>query len=161
MLGKLVPWKKRNGRGDITVRPEEDFGLSQFRDEFNSLWDRFWDDWRGGLANWNGGTWFRGVNLNEEEKEFVLHAELPGFEPDDIDIKVSGNMLTVRAEHKDEGNGKNGSRYQRYGSFFESFSLPSGVEADNIDARYHSGVLEVHLPKSKDYETKRIPVTAA
>lgn len=161
MLGKLVPWKKRNGRGEMAVRHGGDSGLSQFRDEFNSLWDRFWDDWRSGLADWNGGKGFRGMKLNEEEKEFVLHTELPGFEPDDIDIKVSGNVLTLRAEHKDEGNDKNGSRYQRYGSFFETFSLPSGVEADNIDARYHSGVLEVHLPKSKDYETKRIPVTAA
>ncbi len=159
MFGNLVPWKKRSD-SELSKRREEDYGLSQFRNEFNSLWERFWDEWRGEHANWSEGHMIRSVNLDEQEDEFVLHAELPGFEPEELDVKVIGDRLSVRAEHKDEGKGKHGS-FRRYDSFFESFSLPSGVEEDKIDARYHSGVLEVHLPKSSSYEAKHIPVTAA
>ncbi len=160
MFDKLIPWKKRHGNSNLSIGQDRVPGLSQFRQEFDSLWDRFWDDCRG-LADPHDGMWSRGVRLEEAEKEFVLHAELPGFDTNDFDIKVNGNMLTLRAEHKDEGQGKNGGHYRSYGSFFESFTLPEGVVTDKIDARYRSGVLEVHVPKSKDYKSTRIPVTAA
>lgn len=160
MFGNLIPRKKNAEPGAIKVRNAGDLNLSQFRDELDSLWDRFWNEWRSGLMDVPGTNWMRGVNLEEEEKEFVLEAELPGFEPEEFEVKVSGNMLTLRAEHKEEGGG-DGSHYRRYGRFCETFPLPAGVDPDKIDARYHSGVLEVHLPKSEGYETKRIPVTAA
>ena len=91
----------------------------------------------------------------------VRHAELPGFEPEDFDIKVTGDMLTVRAEHKDEKKEKNGGSSYHYGSFTRSFSLPHGVNEQNIDARYHSGVLELRLPKTAEVCSKRIEVKSA
>jgi HSP20 family protein len=85
---------------------------------------------------------------------------IPRKKKNEGNIKVSGNVLTLRAEHKEEGKEENGS-YRRYGSFSETFTLPGGVLPDKIDASYHSGVLEVHLPKSEECQAKRIPVTAA
>ncbi|MHB8864868.1 MAG: Hsp20/alpha crystallin family protein [Pirellulaceae bacterium] len=95
----------------------------------------------------------------DHEKEYVVHAELPGFEPEDFEIKTSGNLLTVRAEHKETKEQDGGSSY-RYGSFSRSFTLPEGVDCDNIDASYHSGVLNVRLPKTEQAQAKRIPVTS-
>lgn len=86
-------------------------------------------------------------------------AELPGFEPKDFDVKVSGNMLTVRGEHRHEEKEKGSSR-ARYGQFCRTFTLPYGVDEQKIDARYHSGVLEIHLPKTEQAQGKRIPVQA-
>jgi HSP20 family protein len=117
-------------------------------------------DWRnGGLDLWQDSRWFGSrVNFDESEKQYTLRVELPGYEPGDIDVKVSGDMLTLRAEHKEEGKEKNGGSFQHYGSFYESFTLPKNVLANQVDARYHSGVLEVHLPKSEDCQAKRIEV---
>jgi HSP20 family protein len=162
MFGNLIPWKKQDG-GDLKIRREND-PISRLRQDFDQLWDRFWDDWRsGGLSQLDDSRWLGSrVDFDDHEKEYLLRAELPGFEPGDFDVKVSGNVLTLRAEHNEEGSGKKGNgSYRRYGRFYESFTLPSGVLPDQIDARYHSGVLEVHLPKSEECQTKRIAVKSA
>jgi len=67
--------------------------------------------------------------------------------------------LEVKAEHKEETKGKESSSC-RYGSFRRQFTLPHGVDEQKIDARYHNGVLEVHLPKTEEAKGKRIPVIA-
>lgn len=150
MFDKLIPWKRNNGA--LKVRQDDLHPIAKLRNDFESVWDRWLDDMGVGLSS--------RVNFNDDEKEYVMRAELPGFEPEDIDIKVSGNVLTVRAEHTEEGKEKNGN-FKRYGSFYESYTLPRGVREDRIDARYHSGVLEVHLPKSEECQTKRIAVKSA
>lgn len=150
MLNKLIPWKRNDG--ELKVRHDNGHPIARLRNDFENLWDRWMDDFAGGLSS--------PVEFDDEEKEYVMRAELPGYEPEDIDVKVSGNVLTIRAAHKEEGKQKNGS-YKRYGSFYESFTLPRGIHEDQIDARYHSGVLEVHVPKSEDCQTKRIAVKSA
>ncbi|REJ66366.1 MAG: Hsp20/alpha crystallin family protein [Planctomycetota bacterium] len=160
MFDKLIPWKKKEG-GDLQVRPE-DHPIARLRHEFDDLWERFWEDWRrGDVSLFDNSRMFGSiVDLDDADKEYVLRAELPGFEPEDFDIRISGNVLTLRAEHKEEGKEKNGN-YHRFGSFYESFTLPEGVLSDKIDARYHSGVLEVHLPKSEECRAKQIEVKSS
>lgn len=169
----LIPWKKRNG--NIRVRhdqPRRDAGdefypLAQFREEFGSLMDRFFgdrfmSDWPG-LSLWDEPSrigWSWDTDLEDRENEYVLHAELPGFEPEDFDVKLSGNVLTVHAAHKDEKKEKNGSSY-RYGSFSRTFTLPQGVDEEKIEARYHSGVLELHVPKTEQARGRQIEVKTA
>ena len=160
MFGKLIPWKRENG--DIKAH-HEDHPIARMRHDFEEIWDRFWDEWGSGLSHRPESRLLGShLNVEDEEKEYVLRAELPGFEPEDIDVKVSGNVLTLRAEHKEEGEDKKGNgSYRRYGSFYESFTLPQGVLSDQIDAKYHSGVLELHVPKTEECQSKRIEVTAA
>ena len=156
----LIPWKK-NRSTDVKVRPEREeefFPLARMRDEFDALWNRFLGDWGRGLSLRDQDFGF-GMHsgLEDKESEYVFHVDLPGFEPGDIDVKVSGKMLTVRAEHKEEP--KDDAGY-RYGSFDQQFTLPHGVDAGTIDARYRNGVLEVRLPKTEQAKGKRIPVQA-
>lgn len=156
----LVPWKKRNG-GNVKVwsdRGEDFYPMARFRNEFESLWDRFFNDWGRSMSRWDDDFSF-GMpgSLEDKPNEYVFQAELPGFEPDEIDVKVSGNTLSVRAEHKDEQQGKEGASYH-YGSFQRYFTIPPGVDEEKIDARYHSGVLKLHLPKTEQAMGKRIPV---
>ncbi len=100
--------------------------------------------------------------FDDRENEYVLRAEFPGFEPNDFDVQISGNVLTLRAEHKEEGKTKGGDgNYQRYGRFYESFTLPQGVLSDKVDAGYRNGVLEVHLPKNEECQAKRIEVKSS
>ncbi len=159
MLNQLIPWKKKQNTNLKTQ--QDDHPIARFRHDFDELIDRFWDDWRhGGLSLPDTSRWFGShVEFDDHENEYVLRAELPGFEPEEFDVKLSGNVLTLRAEHKEEGKDKDGNgNYRRWGSFYESFTLPQGVITDKIDAQYKSGVLEVHLPKSEEYQAKRIEV---
>ncbi len=93
----------------------------------------------------------------------VVRAEVPGFEPGEVDVQVSGNLLTVKAEKKEEKKGKDGDgRYEerRYRTFHQSVTLPPGTDPGKIEARYKNGLLEVHVPKSEQAKGKRIPVKA-
>ncbi|TWU43500.1 Spore protein SP21 [Novipirellula aureliae] len=158
MIDTLIPWKKKNR--DLNVQRDGN-PIAQLRNEFDGLWNRWLDEIGGGLTDWSGsGGLSSRMSLDDDEKQYVLRAELPGFEPEEFDVKVSGNVLTLQAEHKEEGKEKNGS-YAQYGSFYESFTLPQGIQEDQIDARYHSGVLELHLPKSQECQAKRIAVKSA
>lgn len=158
MIDRLIPWKKRSD--ELKIR-HEDNPISRLRDDFETLWNRMLHDGNGGLSEWNGPNWFGSrMELDDLDKEYVLQADVPGFEPDEIDVKVSGNVLTVSAQHSEEGDEENG-HFHRHGSYYQTHTLPQGVISDQIEARYHSGVLEVHLPKSEECEAKRIEVKSA
>jgi len=170
MFKSLVPWKKRSD--EVAVRRNEPtrwegdewYPMARIRDELDMLMNRMFDDrTMGGIPSlWNRLPMESRWDLGWEDRgnEYVFQAELPGFEPEDFDVRVSGNTLTIRAEHKDEQNSKNGSSY-RYGSFTRTMTLPHGAETDNVNARYHSGVLEVHLPKSKSTQSRKIEVRSS
>ena len=169
----LIPWKKRDNGGGISVRHGEPSRqdsdlqpLARLRDDLNAMWSHFFDDpWLGSRGAQLPGLWHASgsiLNLGWEdnENEYVFHAELPGFEPDDFDVKVSGNTLTVQAEHKDQTEDKEKGSSYRYGSYSRTVTLPHGADEEKIEARYHSGVLEIHLPKTEEARGKRIPVNA-
>jgi HSP20 family protein len=122
------------------------------------LWNRFFQDLDWGLRPWGEAPSFELTSgLEERENEYLFHAEMPGFDPDEIDVKVAGKTLSVRAERKEEQEGE-GRSSCRYGSFQRQLTLPQGVDEAGIDARYHQGVLEIRLPKTDEARGKRIAV---
>ena len=91
---------------------------------------------------------------------YNVKAEAPGFEAEDLEVSVSGNLLTIKADKKRETTEKKGD-----GSFEERHlervvTLPAGADPDKVEAKYHNGILEVHLAKTEDAKRKRIPVKA-
>jgi len=159
----LVPWKKRSGT-NVPVKRSPGFGdspLAEFRDEFDAIWDRFWGQWHRGLDLWEEDHRLGlDARLEDQGDKCLLRAELPGFEPDEIELKVSGNTLSIAAEHKEERKDKHSAVY-RHGSYQRHFTVPKGIVKDAVEARYHNGVLEVELPKSEASNVKRIPVSTA
>jgi HSP20 family protein len=167
MFKKLIPWKKRHDptadRDELTRQAGEDDPLTRMRQEVDSALSRFfadrwlhsrfpsmWDEWPTG--------WNRDLGWEDQGDRYVFRAELPGFEPDDFDVKISGNTMTVHAEHKQESkHGKDGNGY-RYVSYTRTCTLPSGADESKIEASYHSGVLELGMAKKEDAQTKRIEV---
>lgn len=171
MFKSMIPWRKRNG--DVAVRRDDALAgdyfqpLARLRDEFDALMERFFgelplNEQDFGLlpSLWNepGQDWGWNVGWQETDKEYTWQAELPGFEPDDFQIQATGNVLSVRAEHKSEKQEKQGETSYRYGSFVRTVTLPHGVDAEKIGARYHSGILTIHLPKSAEAAGRRIEV---
>src|SRR5205814_6713415 len=101
------------------------------------------------------------VDIYEDPKKVVLKLEVPGMEEKDLDIRVENNTLTVKGERKFEKDEKEENFHRierRYGSFYRSFTLPSTVDAENVQARYEAGVLKVELNKKPEAQPKQIKV---
>ena len=131
------------------------------REEIDDLFDRFFGRWPSVWEPSGALERFWDVDVEETEQEIVVRTEAPGFEPKDFDIHLSGNTLTIQAEHKEEAELKEAGyrRWERrFGQFQRTIPLSSTVNADKVEARYHSGVLEVRLPRTEPLPRKRIEV---
>jgi HSP20 family protein len=105
--------------------------------------------------------WAPAVDIYETENELVVKADLPDVNPQDLDIRVENNILTIRGERKFEAkvHDDNYLRIERaYGSFSRSFSLANSVNSDAIKADYHDGVLTLSIPKTEEAKPKQIKV---
>src|ERR1700720_51847 len=106
--------------------------------------------------------WAPAVDIYETENELVVKADLPDVNPQDLDIRVENNILSIRGERKFE-NKVSEDKYLRveraYGSFSRSFSLASTVNSEAIKADYQNGVLTLTVPKREEAKPKQIKVT--
>jgi HSP20 family protein len=105
--------------------------------------------------------WAPAVDIYETENALVIKADLPDVNPQELDIRVENNILTIRGERKFESKVKedNYLRVERaYGSFSRSFSLANSVKTDDIKADYQNGVLTLSLPKREEAKPKQIKV---
>lgn len=157
----LVPWRgKRNGADRELSSP-----LNYFRSEMDNLFDRFfngpWD-----LAT-NGGMptmQWPSLDVTETDDEVVVRAEVPGVEPKDIDVTLSGQTLTLSGEKKgsSEKKGENFHHTERFfGSFRRMIELPSAVDGENLKAEHKNGLIEIRMKKEVSSKPKRIPVKTA
>jgi len=106
-------------------------------------------------------SWAPAVDIYEGEHELVVKADLPGINPEELDIRVENNILTIRGERKFEKkvDEKNYLRVERaYGSFARSFSLANTVNTEAIKANYKDGVLTLSIPKREEAKPKQIKV---
>ncbi|MEN6310944.1 MAG: Hsp20/alpha crystallin family protein [Acidobacteriota bacterium] len=106
-------------------------------------------------------SWAPAVDIYETETEVVLTAEIPGIEEKDIEIKVEDNTLTLKGERKFEKETKeeNYHRIERaYGSFFRSFTLPTYVDQDRVEAEHENGVLKIHMPKKDELKPRKVKI---
>lgn len=155
----LIPWKKKTtSHGDLAVRRDDTLSpWLQLREQMDQLFEQFFGRLMMPTTGEDGlqPSW----GVDDREQEFVVQADLPGFDPDEIDVSVRGNCLCIQAEHKLEE--KDDNNYQhRSRQFYQQVTLPSGIDQENIEAKYHNGVLELHVPKTEEARAKRIEVRA-
>ncbi|MGA2046722.1 MAG: Hsp20/alpha crystallin family protein [Terracidiphilus sp.] len=101
------------------------------------------------------------VDVYEDAQKIVLKLEVPGIEEKDLDIRVENHTLTVKGERKFEAEEKEQNFHRierRYGSFFRSFTLPSTVNAENVQASYKAGVLKLELAKKAEAQPRQIKI---
>ncbi|MEW5931632.1 MAG: Hsp20/alpha crystallin family protein [Gemmatimonadota bacterium] len=134
-------------------------------DPFDRLFDSLWGASGGGSR---GGSLMRApeTDVVETEKEIRVVTEMPGLKPDDVEVDVENNVLTIRGEKREERTeGEAGGKYhlaeRRYGTFARSFVLPRDVDAERIEAAFEHGVLTVRIPKSERAQRRRIQVGGA
>jgi HSP20 family protein len=133
-------------------------GVSSLQEQINRLFNETFER---GTDEANLTTWAPAVDIFETEHSLVVKADLPEIKPEELDIRVENNILTIRGERKFEKqvNEKNYLRVERaYGSFSRSFSLANTVNPDAIQAEYKNGVLMLTIPKREEAKPKQIKV---
>ena len=108
--------------------------------------------------------WSPLVDISEDDKEYLIKAEIPEMKKEDIKLNVHDDVLTITGErtYEKEEKGKKYHRVERaYGSFMRSFTLPEDTDGSKINAEYKDGVLKVHLAKSEKAKPKAIEVKIA
>ncbi|MDX1516323.1 MAG: Hsp20/alpha crystallin family protein [Woeseiaceae bacterium] len=106
-------------------------------------------------------NWVPAVDIVEEKDRFVLRADVPGVDPNDIEISMDAGALTVAGERRSENvsEGQGFHRVERVsGRFFRRFNLPDTADADGIKAKSSNGILEVTIPKRPEVQARRIAV---
>ena len=107
------------------------------------------------------GAWSPLVDIAEDDKEYLVKAELPETKRDEIHVSVDDGVLTIRGERKIEHEEKN-RKYHRveraYGHFARSFALPEDSDGSRANAEFKDGVLKVHLPKNPEAKPKSIDI---
>ena len=129
------------------------------RDAMNSLLQESFV--RPGAALPDGGPATLPLDVAEGEDEFVVKASLPGVKPEDVQITVHGDTLTIRGESKTEGEKKGEHwhiRERRFGAFQRSVSLSTPVNSDKAQAHYEHGVLTLTLPKAESAKPRQIKI---
>jgi HSP20 family protein len=131
--------------------------LAQFNDEINRM---FVQD-NNAFPALSGGAWTPNVDIRETGDAYHIEAEVPGVDPQAIEVTLDKGVLTLKGERKEEKSGENGQaryRERRFGSFVRRFSLPETADEDNIDARAEHGVLRLTINKKATSEPRRITV---
>jgi len=157
----LSKWraKRQEGAGEL----ERWTPLEQFRGEVDRLFDRFLSSPFEGTPDWRSwlGLQAPAMDVSETENEIVVRADLPGVDPKEMDVSVSGDILTIAGEKKSSSEQKGENYYhaeRRFGSFRRSMQLPSGVDRESVAASFNNGVLTVRMKKSESSKRKKIKV---
>lgn len=138
------------------ARPEFPFFLSRLRDEFDRVLDRFSQGWPNASRR-NGWQW--GLDVEDRDDAVVVTAEAPGFEPGELDLRVSDDHLELHACKKVEAGGKEGEpREYREQEYYGSVALPPGIDKDKAEASYHNGILTLTLSKTAEGKGRRITI---
>jgi HSP20 family protein len=143
---ELVPWRPFGG-------------LSSFRKEMDDLWNKFMGETP--FARTVKEDWLPSVDISETEDKLLIKGEFPGLDVKDINVSISGDLLTIKGEKKREEEEKDEHHHcveRYYGSFQRSFRLPVNVKTEGIEAKFDRGVLKVTLPKTEEAKKKEIEI---
>ena len=140
--------------------------LGSLRRDMDDLFNRFFNDWERDFSPWfqHAGGDYLPVESYVDGNTLIVKADLPGVDPKEGQVSVEGNQLTIKGERKARQEHQQGDYFQQevcYGAFARTITLPEGVNADEVKARYHDGVLEISMPAPASVASKKVPIEIA
>ncbi len=133
--------------------------MEHFRRDFDDVFDRFLG--RGKRGTKEAGAIEPAIESYIEGDQLVVRADLPGIDPRNVEITVTGDVLTIKGSREDKREHKERNfvfKEVSYGTFERSITLPAGVKADDIKASYKDGVLELTAPAPKEMAARKVPI---
>ena len=152
MLGReLTPWQ-------TPLR-----ALTEMQREMNQLFSRFFGEGEQEGNRWqsSSASYVPRIESAVRDNTLWVKADLPGVDPKEVEVEVEGNRLTLRGQRKVEHEGSDKGYFhceRQYGSFIRSFTIPEGVKAEDIQAKYHNGVLELSVPLPASVLPKKVNI---
>ena len=143
---------------------EIDHPFYSLQREMNSLFDNFFrgfDISPRGFYEGDLGEFSPSIDVKENEKEFIIKAEIPGVEEKDVEVTVSNDSVTIKGEKKEEKEDKDKNYYymeRSYGSFHRVIPLATEVESGKAQARIKNGVIDIKIPKSQTAQSKGVKI---
>ena len=137
--------------------------LETLEQRMSDLFERFQDRFFGGARErsaW-GESWAPAIESHVEKGELVVKVDLPGIDPKEVSISVTGNQLCIEGERKQEEKKEEKDYFYQevsYGKFTRTVPLPEGVDTEKIKANYKNGVLGISMPAPKQLESKKIQI---
>lgn len=148
-MNALTPWNPFKEMEDLQSRLAKVFGLAPTRAG------------NGAEELMTVTEWTPSVDITEDDKEWLVKADLPELKKEDVKVTVENGVLTISGERKLEKEEKN-KKYHRieraYGAFVRSFSVPDGTDSEKVSAEFKDGVLKVHLLKSEKAKPKALDI---
>jgi HSP20 family protein len=148
-MANLIPWKAERG------------AFPWFDEDFDNMFEGFFRPLRA-LEQAPRGALIPAVDVSEDDEQYLVRAELPGVNKDDISVTLEDGVLHISAETKSDHEEKQGGRVIRqerhYGKYVRSLRLANTVDEQKVKAKYKDGVLELVLPKSESVKPKQIAV---
>ncbi len=129
--------------------------------ELRATMDRLLNETRNMPAASEDTIWMLPLDVSENEDGFIVKASIPGVNPEDIDISLTDNVLTIKAEIREEKeieDAKYHLKERRFGTFSRAITLPTTVDADKVEAVYENGVLTLTIPKAEAVKPHKIAV---
>jgi HSP20 family protein len=138
--------------------------LGRLRSDMDRVFEGFFrDPWRMiAETRARAGMWAPDVDIIDTDREVTVRAEIPGIDPKDLEVTVSGDMLTISGRKTEEKEEKGKAFFRserRYGAFRRSLALPAGIDAQQVSAEIDKGVLAVRIPKTREGGARRIEIS--
>lgn len=149
----VTPWKPMHEMEAMQRRMEDMF------DRFSG----FFGPWERERPVWDAEKWVPAIESHMSNGEIVIKADLPGIDPKEVSISVTGNQLKIEGERKQEEKKEDKDYlYQEvsYGKFSRTMTLPDGVDAEQVKANYKDGVLHITMPAPKQMTSKKVEIEA-
>ncbi|HLJ30143.1 MAG TPA: Hsp20/alpha crystallin family protein [Candidatus Angelobacter sp.] len=145
------------------IRRDPFFELTSLQDRMNQLFSQAFGGFEGFGSEQplTSAEFLPPVDILEDEQKLTFQAEIPGVKEEDLNITLENNVLTITGERKfkEEEKKENFHRIERrYGKFTRSFSLPTGVDAEKVNATFENGLLNITLPKREEFKPKQITI---
>jgi len=135
--------------------------MTTLQDRMNRVFEETWGRTRRAEEDYVTGSWMPAVDVRETKEAVEIQAELPGIDPKDVNVSVEGGVLTIKGSRQFE-KATEGETYHRveraYGSFERSFTLPTNVDPEKINAAFRQGLLHLTLPKREEAKPKAISI---
>jgi HSP20 family protein len=151
----------KGGKKMNIVRWEPFREMTSLRDAMDKLFE---DSFVRAPRLWSRvGEWELPIDMHQADKDVVVKASLPGFKPEEVDISITGDTLTIKGEHKEEQEVKDGNYFYKErscGTLSRSVLMPVKVKSDKAEAVFGDGVLTLTLPKAEEAKPKQIKVKA-
>jgi HSP20 family protein len=154
----LIPWRSRSPESRSNQDP-----FFALHDQMNRLFDDFARGFDMPAPRGTQNMSWPSIDVDENDEEFCVEAELPGMKESDVEVTLHENVLSIRGEKRaEESDAKRQYRERYFGQFERRMALPAEVDQDAVTAKFENGVLKLRLPKAKNEQrrSRRIPITA-